>query len=98
MSVPKGKDSTYTFLGITWDLLTNTILPKIYFNLAKKTRGTSGNKKLLDMSEEEFASKSFLWGMTRRTLSRLTAQAYSRLVVMLGPIEHCTEDSYFKSM
>ena len=30
---------TYTFLGITWDLVNNTILPNSYFNLEKKKKG-----------------------------------------------------------
>ena len=34
--IEKGEDSTYTFLGITWDLLTNTILPNIYFNMTSQ--------------------------------------------------------------
>ena len=65
---------------------TNTILPNIYFNLSKKNRGTSGAKKLVDMDKEDFLSKSFVWGISRRIVSRLTAQAYSRLGMMLGPI------------
>ena len=47
--INNGEDSTYTFLGITWNLLNNTILPNIYFNLSKKNRGTSGAKKLVDI-------------------------------------------------
>ena len=84
--IRKGEDDTYSFLGIRWNLITNTVLPNIYFNLAKKNRGTSGDKKIMDMEPQEFGSRTFVWGMTRRTLSRLCAQTYSRLGVMLGPV------------
>ena len=67
-------------------MLTNTVLPNIYFNLAKKNRVTSGDKKIMDMEPHDFGSRAFVWGMTRRTLSRLCAQTYSRLGVMLGPV------------
>ena len=45
------EESTYNFLGLTWCLLTNTLLPNIYFNLTKKHKGTSGSKKIIDMRE-----------------------------------------------
>ena len=38
--IDNGEDNTYTFLGIRWNLLNNTVLPNIYFNLAKKNRGS----------------------------------------------------------
>ena len=38
------------------------------------------------MDKDDFLSKSFVWGISRRIVSRLTAQAYSRLGMMLGPI------------
>ena len=46
--ISNGEDSTYNFLGLTWCLLTNTLLPNIYFNLTKKHKGTSGSKKIID--------------------------------------------------
>ena len=46
---------TYTFLGITWDLVHNTILPNSYFNLEKKKKGVQGAKKLMDMETADFA-------------------------------------------
>ena len=66
--INNGEDDTYTFLGIRWNLLTNTVLPNIYFNLAKKNRGTSGDKKIMEMEPHDFQSRDFVWGMTRRTL------------------------------
>ena len=36
---------TYTFLGITWDLVHNTILPNSYFNLERKKKGVQGNQE-----------------------------------------------------
>ena len=49
---------TYTFLGITWDLAGNTILPNSYFNLEKKKKGVQGAKKLMDMTVTDFAEPS----------------------------------------
>ena len=84
--IDKDEESTYNFLGLTWCLLTNTLLPNLYFNLMKKNRGTSGSKKIMDMSEADFDSQTFVWGLTRRNLSRLAAQTYSRLGTMLAPL------------
>ena len=64
----------YNFLGIAWNLRENTVLPNTYFNLCKKLKGQSGEKKLMDMKPEDF-TESFLAGITRRVLSRLAAQA-----------------------
>ena len=73
-------------MGITWHLLDNTILPNSYFNLEKKKKGVQGAKKLMDMTVTDFAEPSFTWGLTRRVISRITAQAYSRLGAMLAPV------------
>ena len=77
---------TYTFLGITWDLAGNTILPNSYSNLEKKKKGVQGAKKLMEMTATDFAEPSFMWGLIRRVISRITAQAYSRLGAMLAPV------------
>ena len=37
----------------------------------------------MQMSDDDFCDKTFAWGITRRTISRLCAQAYSRLDAML---------------
>ena len=84
--IEQGEDDTYTFLGIRWNLRTNTILPNLYFNLEKKNRGSSGDKKLMEMEDRDFCTKTFAWGMTRRLLSRLAAQTHSRLGAMLAPV------------
>ena len=44
----------YAFLGIAWNLITNEITPTMYFNMTKKFRGVSGEKKLMDMDAGEF--------------------------------------------
>ena len=36
---------TYAFLGIAWNLITNEITPTTYFNMSKKFRGVSGERK-----------------------------------------------------
>ena len=77
---------TYTFLGITWDLVHNTILPNSYFNLERKKKGVQGTNKLMEMETADFAEPLFTWGLTRRVISRITAQAYSRLGAMLAPV------------
>ena len=84
--INKGEEATYNFLGLSWCLLTNTLLPNIYFNLMKKHKGTSGSKKIIDMTEADFDTDNFVWGITRRNLSRLAAQTYSRLGMMLAPL------------
>ena len=40
LKLAKNEDEspTYTFLGITWDLAHNTILPNSYFKLEKKRK------------------------------------------------------------
>ena len=35
----------YNFLGIAWNLRENTVLPNTYFNLCKKLKGQSGEKR-----------------------------------------------------
>ena len=76
----------YAFLGIAWNLITNEITPTTYFNMSKKFRGVSGERKLMNMSPGEFTDPSFQREITRRTLSRLAAQAYDRLGIFIGPI------------
>ena len=66
--------------------MNNTILPNSYFNLEKKKKGVQGAKKLMEMTVTDFAEPSFTWGLTRRVISRITAQAYSRLGAMLAPV------------
>ena len=56
---------TYAFLGIAWNLITNEITPN------KKTRGVSGEKKLMEMDQAEFTDPSFVREITHRTLSHL---------------------------
>ena len=65
---------TYAFLGIAWNLKTNEITPTTYFNMSKKTRGVSGEKKLMKMDQAEFTDPSFVREITRCTLSRLAVQ------------------------
>ena len=77
------------FLGISWNLITNEITPTTYLNMSKKTRGVSGEKKLMEMDQAEFTDPSFVREITRCTLSRLAAQAYDRLGVFIGPIISC---------
>ena len=79
LKLAKNEDEspTYTFLGITWDLAHSTILPNSYFNLEKKKKGVQGTKKLMEMTATDFAEPSFAWSLTRRVISRITAQAYS---------------------
>ena len=49
LKLAKNEDEspTYMFLGITWDLAGNTIIPNSYFNLEKKKKGVQGTKKLM---------------------------------------------------
>ena len=81
-----GENHHYTFLGLQWDLVENTILPNIYFKLEKKKKGSQGLKILMEMSAEDFAQQSFIWGIMRRVISWITAQAYSRLGAMLSTV------------
>lgn len=43
------ENPSYTFLGITWDLKKNEVRPNTYFNLSKKLKGQSGEKKLMEI-------------------------------------------------
>ena len=76
----------YTFLGVRWNLLDNKIQPNSYLNLEKKKKGVQGSKKLMEMLPEDFGEQSFIWSLTRRVISRITAQAYSRLGAMLSTV------------
>ena len=40
----------------------------------------------MEMLPEEFAEPTFVWSLTRRVISRITAQAYSRLGAMLSTV------------
>ena len=80
------KVPTYAFLGISWNLKKNSILPLTYFNLSKKIGGQSGIKKLVDMEPAEYLTPEFRMGICRRILSRLTAQCYDRVGHLLGPL------------
>ena len=86
LGMEKEENRCYNFLGLSWNLKTNTIMPTTYFNMVKKNRGISGNKKLMGMKKEDFEDKLFRVDITRRTMSRLCAQAYNRIGWMLGPI------------
>ena len=61
-------------------------MPNSYFNLKKKKKGVQGAKKLMNMSSEDFAEPSFIWSLTKRGISRITAQAHSRLRAMLSTV------------
>ena len=80
------ENPSYTFLGINWNLLTNEVKPNTYFNMAKKSRGASGEKNIIEMEESEFRTEPFWGGITQRVLSRLAAQCYDRLGLFLGPL------------
>ena len=51
---------TYAFRGNAWNLITNEITATTYFNMSKKFRGVSGEKKLMEMEPAEFTDTSFL--------------------------------------
>ena len=84
--IAAGEDRFYTFLGLNWDLVDNTLTPNMYFNLDKKHQGTTGTKKLKEMNSDDFCDKTFACGITRRTISRLCAQAYSKLAAMMSTV------------
>ena len=54
--------------------------------MGKKIRGCPTDAKLESIPEEMFSDKAFLEGISRRVLSRLTAQVYSRTGKCLGPM------------
>ena len=80
------EDPCYGFLGIQWHLLDDTITPNSYLSLGKKERGAATDVKLEEIPAEMFSDSSFLRGITRRVLSRLTAQVYTRTGRCLGPM------------
>ena len=79
-------DPCYGFLGIQWLLENDTITPNSYLSLGKKERGASTEVKLEEITAEMFVEPAFLSGISRRVLSRLTAQVYSRTGRCLGPM------------
>ena len=60
LGVEDEENPTYAFLGIAWNLKTNEITPTTYFNMSKKTRGVSGEKKLMEMDQADFTDPSFI--------------------------------------
>ena len=80
------EDPCYGFLGIKWHLRYDKISPNSYLSLGKKEGGAATEVKLEEISAEMFLDSSFLMRITRRVLSRLTAQVYTRTGRCLGPM------------
>ena len=85
----KDEEPVYAFLGMAWNLQRDNMKPLARFNLGKKSKGTSADEDLMDMDPTDIETKTFAWGLTRRNISRICAQAYDRLGAMLGPAYGC---------
>ena len=75
----------YKFLGTDWDLFRNETSPLPHLSMGQRLRGEPQDVKLADIPEQNF-NDLFMEGITRRTLSRLCAQAYDRLGIFLNPM------------
>ena len=75
----------YKFFGTDWNLFDNKTSPLPYLSLVQRIRGEAQDVKLADIPEQNF-NDLFMRGITRRTLSRLCAQAYERLGIFLNPM------------
>ena len=69
-------------MGLLWDLIDDTITALPRYNLHGSSRGKATGPDLVDMKVEEIMNMC----ITRMTFLRLSAQTYSRLGNLLGPL------------
>ena len=69
-------------MGLSWDVINDTIIALPRYNLHGSSRGTATGPDLVDMEVNEIMNMS----ITRMTFLRLSAQTYSRLGNLLGPL------------
>ena len=71
-------------MGLLWDVIDDTITALPRYNLHSSSRGKATGPDLADMEVEEIMNMC----ITRMTFLRLSAQTYSRLGNLLGPMLH----------
>ena len=84
LNIGADDEATYNFLGLVWDMRTNTLTPNSYFALEKRKAGLkSGSLNECVENENSFFEEI---KVTRRLLSRLCAQSYDRLGIFMSCI------------
>ena len=84
LKIGDDEKAIYNFLGLIWDMRTNTLTPSSYFALEKRKSGLKSGSL-----NECVEDKNSFFGeikITRRLLSRLCAQSYDRLGIFMSCI------------
>ena len=83
MKNPKrGPNQIEKTMGLLWNIIDDTISALPRYNLHGSSRGKANGPDLVDMKTEDIMKML----ITRMTFLRLSAQTYSRLGNLLGPL------------
>ena len=83
MKNPKrGPNQIEKTMGLLWNIIDDTISAVPRYNLHGSSRGKANGLDLVDMKTEDIMKMV----ITRMTFLRLSAQTYSRLENLLGPL------------